>query len=227
MRPESSKDAPGTGARPAGARVEGVTLGPFDTNCYIVWGAGRSCWIIDASFEPLELIERVRALGLSPEALILTHAHVDHIAGVNAVLQAFPGLKVFVHAAEKEWLANPILNLSAMMGQHVKARGPDGLIKDGDELTLGGEKWRVLHTPGHSPGGITLSNASAGIAIVGDTLFAGSIGRTDFPGSSHVMLEDSIRTKLYTLPDETKIYPGHGPASTIGREKRSNPFVQG
>ena len=231
MTPDASKDAPAARSRPGGAggptQIETITLGPFETNCYIVSGAGsQACWIIDASFEPRALIERVRKLGLKPDALILTHAHVDHIAGVDEVVRAFPELRVFIHEAEREWLANPMLNLSAMMDMPVTARGPDGLIKEGETLSLAGQQWKVSHTPGHSPGGITLYNAAAGVAIVGDTLFAGSIGRTDFPGSDSGTLEKSIRAKLYSLPDETKIYPGHGPESTIGREKRSNPFVR-
>ncbi len=205
--------------------METVTLGPFETNCYIV-SDGDRCWIIDASFEPEALIERVRELGLKPEALILTHAHVDHIAGVDEVVRAFGHLPVVMHADEREWLANPMLNLSAAMGLPVTARGPDRFIAEGDTLTLGGQTWKVSHTPGHSPGGVSLINSEAGIALVGDTLFAGSIGRTDFPGSDFETLAHSIRAKLYTLPDDTRVYPGHGPPTTIGREKRTNPFVR-
>jgi hydroxyacylglutathione hydrolase len=229
MQPDTSQDALGNTARPGGIRIETVTLGPFETNCYIVAAnaPSESCWIIDASFESDVLVERVKAMKVRPDALILTHAHVDHIAGVDEVVRAFPGLRVFVHAAEKDWLADPVLNLSRPIGFDVTARGPDGLIKEGDVLTLGTDEWRVLHTPGHSPGGITLYNAKGAAAIVGDTLFAGSIGRHDFPGSDFATLERSIKEKLYTLPEETRIYPGHGPASTIGREKRTNPFVRG
>lgn len=232
MPPDTSKDAPTNATRPA-PRIEPITLGPFETNCYIVAPGNEGtahkanpCWIIDASFEPAELIARIHALALKPDALILTHAHVDHIAGVDEVLRAFTGLKVFIHAAERDWLGNPLLNLSRPIGIDVTARGPDGLIKEGDILTLGDTRWQVFHTPGHSPGGITLYHAESNTAIVGDTLFNGSIGRHDFPGSDFKTLERSIREKLYTLPDSTTIYPGHGPTSTIGREKRSNPFVR-
>lgn len=212
--------------------VEGFVLGPFETNCYVVTPAGvadsgGTCWIVDASFEPGEMVRHVRDRRLRPEALILTHAHVDHIAGVEEVLRAFPGTPLWMHSAEAEWLNNPLLNLSAMMGVPVTTRAADRLLKDGDVLTLNGEPWRVLHTPGHSPGGITLVHDASHTAIVGDTLFAGSVGRTDFPGSDPATLERSIRSRLYTLPEQTTIYPGHGPASTIGREQRSNPFVRG
>jgi hydroxyacylglutathione hydrolase len=232
MPPDTSRDAPANATRPGDLLIESITLGPFETNCYIIAAAQppankqTPCWIIDASFEPSELIDRVRALNLKPDALLLTHAHVDHIAGVDEVLRAFPGLKVFIHAAEKDWLSNPVLNLSSPIGIDVTARGPDDLLKEGDTLTLGDTRWQIFHTPGHSPGGITLYHKDSNTAIVGDTLFNGSIGRHDFPGSDFKTLERSIREKLYTLPDNTTIYPGHGPTSTISHEKRTNPFVR-
>jgi len=210
--------------------LEVATLGPFETNSYLVYpeggGAGAECWIIDPSFGPGPLIERVRRLKLKPVAIILTHAHADHIAGVDEVLEAFGDLPVLVHEAERDWLGDPVKNLSLLGGMPVTASGPTGTIKEGDELAVGGVTWRVLHTPGHSPGGITLYHAPSRTAIVGDTLFAGSIGRSDFPGSNGTVLERSIRETLYALPDETRIHPGHGPSSTIGQEKRSNPFVR-
>jgi hydroxyacylglutathione hydrolase len=228
------------GADPAPApealRLERFTLGPFETNCYALYEAGPEgrpasgapCWIIDASFEPGALIERVRQLGLKPEKLILTHAHVDHIAGVEDVLRAFPDAELLIHEAERDWLSNPMLNLSALAGLPVVTRPAGRLLREGDELRLGsGPAWRVLHTPGHSPGGVTLYCAAAGLALVGDALFAGSIGRTDFPGCSFEQLAASIKEKLYTLPPETVIWPGHGPESTIGREMRENPYVRG
>lgn len=205
----------------------GFALGPFETNCYVVRVAGgETCWIVDAGFEPGELIDSVRGAGLRPEALVLTHAHADHIAGVRETLEAFPGTPVWIHEAEADWLGDPRLNLSAAMGMGVTAPGPDALLEHGQELALGASCWRVLHTPGHSPGGITLYCESAGIALVGDALFAGSIGRTDFPGSSFETLALSIREHLYTLPDRTRALPGHGPETTIGREKLGNPFVR-
>lgn len=207
--------------------IVGVALGPFETNCYIVsLPDSRDCWIVDASYEPGDLIEAVRSARLRPVALVFTHAHCDHIAGAFEVLRAFPGLPVFIHGEEAAFLNDPMLNLSAMMGVPVTGPAPTRLLSDGDELTLAGQTWRVMHTPGHSPGGISLYHEPSATAIVGDTLFAGSVGRTDFPGSDPRVLTRSIREKLYTLPEATKIYPGHGPTSTIGREKRSNPFVR-
>jgi hydroxyacylglutathione hydrolase len=228
-----SHDRPADGSRPAshsGVRLERFALGPFETNCYVVYEStapGSPCWVVDASFGPAAMTARIRELGLRPAALILTHAHVDHIAGVDEVLRAFPGTPVWIHQAEADWLQDPLKNLSAGMGERITAHGPDRTLPEGMELRLAESTWRVLHTPGHSPGGITLYHAESGTALVGDALFAGSIGRTDFPGSSFETLERSIREKLYTLPPATRIYPGHGPESTVERERRSNPFVRG
>jgi glyoxylase-like metal-dependent hydrolase (beta-lactamase superfamily II) len=208
-------------------RVRGFPLGEFQTNCYVVHAAGgKACWIIDAGMEPGTLIRYVRDSELVPAKLVLTHTHLDHIAGVDDVVAAFPGTPVLVHEAEREWLADPKRNLSGGYGVPVVVRATPGVISEGEVLELEGVSFSVLHTPGHSPGGITLYAAKAGIAFVGDALFAGSIGRTDFPGSSFEELSGSIRGKLYKLPEGTVIFPGHGPKSTIGQEKRSNSFVR-
>jgi glyoxylase-like metal-dependent hydrolase (beta-lactamase superfamily II) len=212
---------------PAVLNIEIFDPGPYQTNCMIVHPAGHSgCWIVDAGFEPRQMIARVRELGLNPEALILTHCHVDHIAGASDVKLTFPTLPIWVHEAESLWLTHPERNLSVFTGQPITGPEPDRLLRDGEKLTLGSTAWEVRHTPGHSPGSISLVCQAARVALVGDALFAGSIGRTDFPGCSFEQLESSIRKKLYTLPDDTTIYPGHGPTSTIGREKKNNPFVR-
>lgn len=213
--------------------IQGFELGPWATNCYIVApsevpdaSAARPCWIIDASFEPEPLIEHIQSERLTPEALIFTHAHIDHIAGAFDVRRAFPDIPIFIHELEEQWLLDPELNLSIGAGLPVTAPHATRLLKDGQTLTLGHTTWRVLHVPGHSPGSIALWCESEATVLGGDALFNGSIGRTDFPGCSFEQLERSIRTKLYTLPDGTTVHPGHGPATTIGREKRSNPFVR-
>ena len=231
---------PPTPPTPPSPVVERFVLGPFETTSYLVWvpnpdqggggepaRAGAECWIVDPSFEPEALVERARALGVRVRGVVLTHAHVDHIAGVVDVLSAFPGTPVMLHAAEEAWLNDPLLNLSMMMGLPVTAPGPDRVLRDGEELSLGGTRWRVMHTPGHSPGSVTLYHAGSGQALVGDLVMAGSVGRTDFPGSDGQMLVQSIKRRVYTLPDETKLFPGHGPPTSVGRERRSNPFVRG
>lgn len=215
-------------ASPPRPRVQSCTLGPWETNCYLVSLPGsEECWIIDVGFDPAPLIDLVRGGALRPVRIILTHAHLDHIAGVREVLEALGPVPLAIHESEAPFLLDPDLNLSSFVEMNVTTPPADELIHDGQTLTLGASEWAVLHTPGHSPGGITLYHAPSHQAIVGDTLFAGSIGRYDFPTSDGPLLFKSIREKLLTLPDDTHVYPGHGPDTTIGRERRTNPFLMG
>jgi len=195
-------------------------------------GGGVPVWIVDAGFEPGPLIELARSCGgdhgLDVQAIVLTHSHLDHIAGVREVRSAFGGkVPVWIHRAEEKFPGDPMLNLSAgWPGAPITAPDPERLLDDGERIRLGRTVWEVRHVPGHAPGNIALYNAQAKVVIAGDALFAGSIGRTDLPGGDHDLLLRSIREKLYTLPDETTVLPGHGPATTIGNEKRTNPFVR-
>ncbi len=206
-------------------QIRSVPLGVYQTNCYTVQCANE-LWVVDAGFEPESLLDLIKASGLAPKALILTHAHPDHIAGVPAVLDRYPGTPVLIHEAEARWLTDADLNLSALMGEPLTIAAADRTLADGDALDLGTSTWRVLHTPGHSPGSISLACDQAPVVLAGDALFAGSVGRTDFPNSSPQVLADSIRGKLYALSDDTTVFPGHGPSTTIGREKTTNPFVR-
>jgi glyoxylase-like metal-dependent hydrolase (beta-lactamase superfamily II) len=202
--------------------------GPYATNCYVLESSDHLA-IIDAGFEPADMIEFLNdriTKGAILDALLLTHAHVDHIAGVADVRRAFPSIKVLIHEAEKDWLGDSRLNLSMFSGFPIATKAPDRLLKNNDSITIGDCEFEVRHTPGHSLGSVTYFNAANKFAFVGDALFAGSIGRTDFPGCSFERLEKSIRERLYTLPDDTRVLPGHGPATTIGREATSNPFVK-
>lgn len=207
-------------------RLAGFELGPFATNAYVLSNDAK-CAVVDCPYGPAELIEYLKHKQLTPSQLILTHAHCDHIGGLPEFRKAFPNCTVRIHSAEAGFLEDPEQNLSAFLGQPVSVAQADGFLNDGETLDLAGQTWNVLHTPGHSPGGITLHAPALGVALVGDALFAGSIGRTDFPHSDFDTLANSIRTRLYTLTDTTRIFPGHGPPSTIGKEKRSNPFVRG
>lgn len=211
--------------------IASFALGPYATNCYVLSQEGENseagrCWVIDVGYDPEPLIAYIQEHKFKPEAVVLTHAHCDHIAGLDQFRALFPGAEVMLHKDEAEFPERADLNLSAFSG-NPRTVGPADRLLEGDELLeMAGGNWQVSHTPGHSPGGITLYNAQERIAIVGDTLFNGSIGRHDFPTSNFADLERSIREKLYTLPDETQALPGHGPTTTIGREKTTNPFVR-
>lgn len=207
--------------------IDCFCLGPWMTNCYVAYTDTGRCWIVDAGFEPQSMIESIRSRGLEPEKIVLTHAHVDHIAGLHELRHHWPDLPILIHEAERDFLTKPAKNLSLVLDQSVVAPRATGAIQHGQVLELDGVGFEVRHTPGHSPGGVALVQPQAGVAIVGDTLFAGSIGRHDFPTSDYEALVQSIRTQLYTLPDTTRVLPGHGQETTIGAEKASNPFVRG
>ena len=205
--------------------IESFCLGQWMTNCFVVRAGGQACWIVDAGFEPQAMIGYVQQHRLEPRAVLLTHAHVDHIAGLAAVRQAWPDLPVLIHRDEQDFLTDPARNLSIMLEEPIVAPPATGSLAHGQMLELDERCFEVRHTPGHSPGGVTLYDAHGGEAIVGDTLFSGSIGRTDFPNADHGQLIRSIRQQLLTLPEATRILPGHGPKSTIGQERRNNPFL--
>lgn len=214
-------------------RIHTFVLGDFLTNCFVVEVPGAdTCWVVDSGFRPGRLADFLVQRGLVPEAIILTHAHCDHIAGLDALRARHPKAPVYAHEAERGFCSTPELNLSAFLGEPVSVGEPTHWLRGGETLELAGEKFRVLHTPGHSPGGIALVHdgggavvgAHAGQAIVGDTLFAGSMGRIDFPTSDAAAMGRTLRL-LMTLPDSMQIHPGHGPETTIGRERRGNPYV--
>ncbi len=206
--------------------IKTFCLGDWMTNCYVVHTRGGSnCWIIDCGFEPQSMLDYIGSHELHPQQVILTHAHVDHIAGLETLRTAWPNVPILVHPAEQSALTDPIGNLSAALAEPVIAPAATGTIDSSGQLKLADTAFEVRHTPGHSPGGITLYSANEQVAFVGDVLFAGSIGRHDFPGCSLGQLIKSIRRQLMTLPDETRVFPGHGMETSIGRERMENPFI--
>jgi len=206
--------------------IDYLILGEYQTNCYVLRNnnAAKDCLVIDPGLKAGELLEFLDEQKLNPIAVLLTHGHIDHIAGVADLRSRFPEIKVYIHNLDAKMLTEPNINLSAMTGSAFVTEAEDVSLKEPDRIDLAGVKLLVLHTPGHTPGGISLYSKEDGIALVGDTLFADSIGRTDFPGGSMSQLLDSVREKLFTLPEETQVYPGHGPATTIATEKAHNPF---
>jgi len=207
-------------------KITTFVLGEYQTNCFVVLLPGESeVWIVDCGFEPGPMLDWIEQEGLKPSAMLLTHTHPDHIAGVDQALARLGPMPIHVHEAEAGFCSDPMLNLSALMGNPVSVTEPDHHLRDGDTLTLGGEPWRVVHTPGHSPGGVLFVHDASKQAIVGDTLFAGGIGRIDFPSSDPEAFRTTILKVMMGLPDDLTIYPGHGPATTIGRERETNQFV--
>lgn len=200
-------------------------------NALAVRQPGRAgCWVIDPGLPPSasELIAWVGEHSLQPAAVILTHCHVDHIAGVPEVLRRWPDLPLYVAQPEQEALSNPAVNMSMMVGEAVRVTASDVRdLRPGDQLQLEELRWQVLDTSGHSAGGRSLYCQAAGVVIVGDALFAGGIGRVDLPGGDEERLLQNIRSQLLSLPDNVTVISGHGPATTIGRERRHNPWLSG
>lgn len=201
-------------------RVQRLVVGPIDTNCWVASDeTGVPAVVVDPAGDAALIIE---ALGDRPvEAIVLTHGHFDHLGGVRELMEA-TGAPLAVHRLDAGLATDAARNLSGLAGVEVCAPEADIILEDGDEVPCGGTPLRVLHTPGHTAGSICLY--SPGHLISGDTLFAGSVGRTDFPGGDARALAASIREKLAPLPDDTAVYPGHGEPSTIGRERRVNVF---
>ncbi len=204
--------------------VQTFVLGPLATNGYIVHddGSGEALCIDPADCSP-ELTEYLDSNELTLKYIVNTHAHADH-AGGNRELKERTGAKLLIHENDKPMLDH-IAEMGTMLGLRIQpSPEPDGFVKEGDTIAVGGVTLRVLETPGHSPGSISLHTDN--VVFVGDLLFAGSVGRTDLPGGSWSRLLDSIRNKIFPLGDDTVVYNGHGPATTVGRERCHNPFLR-
>lgn len=207
--------------------VHTIVSMPFAENSYIVRREGSAeAIVVDPGFEPDLILESLRNQKLRLVAILNTHGHVDHIAGNRAMKLAFPDAPLVIGRGDAEMLTNSRLNLSADFGFDVTSPPADRLLVEGDVVEFAGIRLEVLEIPGHSPGHVVFVTHEAGMVLGGDVLFQGSVGRTDFPGGSMSLLVSGIRTKLWPLPDETQVYPGHGPVTTIGTEKRANPYVR-
>jgi glyoxylase-like metal-dependent hydrolase (beta-lactamase superfamily II) len=207
-------------------RVAVVPVTPFQQNCSIVWDpATKRGAVVDPGGDPEQVLGVVEREGIAIEKILLTHAHVDH-AGATAELVRRLGVPVEgPHEGDRFWI-DGLAQQAQMFG--LKSEGafePDRWLHDGDTVTVGGLTLDVRHCPGHTPGHVVFFHAPSRFAIVGDVLFQGSIGRTDFPGGDHATLIGSIRERLFPLGDDVRFLPGHGPLSTFGAERKSNPYV--
>jgi len=201
--------------------VKTFELGPLQTNTYILWHNNhKEAIIIDPADEPDTLLEFLQANSLELKYIFLTHAHFDHVGAVPELKQA-TGASILLHPDEL-FIYEAATDMAAFWGYDMEPLpNIDKLVKDGEEILLADQTFTVLHTPGHSPGSVSLYGN--GLIFTGDTIFAGSVGRTDFEGGDINKLGESFR-RIMQLPEDTKMLPGHGPSSTIGREKRENPF---
>jgi glyoxylase-like metal-dependent hydrolase (beta-lactamase superfamily II) len=216
----------------AGLTIRTLPLGQAMANCYVLtapaaagWAAD-DCWVVDPGEAPQDLLDLLEANKLNVRRIVLTHGHGDHIGGCGEVKALFPRALLTVPAADANMLESPMANLSGFFGMPITAPPAQELLQPDQTLSMGELSWRVLDLAGHSPGGSGYYCKQAEVALTGDALFAGSVGRTDLPGGDHQRLLANIQRHLLSLPDATRILPGHGPPSTIGAQRRDNPFLQ-
>ena len=208
--------------------IDSLTVGFFYTNCYLVaCKKTLEAIVIDPGIKEAEdkkIFEKLAKHDLKIKYIVNTHGHIDHISG-NDILKQATDAEILIHENDALMLADPWENLSEMLDFHAVSPPADRLLHDGDAIKIGRLKLKVIHTPGHSSGSISLYREAEDAVFTGDTLFAGSIGRTDLPGSSFKEIMLSLKDKIMKMPDNTTVYPGHGAKTTIGKEKRTNPFL--
>ncbi|MDO6448058.1 MBL fold metallo-hydrolase [Oceanobacillus profundus] len=204
--------------------VKGMALGPIGTNCYIVYDKGKAL-LIDPGAEPDKIAEFLEREGLKVQAILLTHAHFDHIAALDEIRET-GDTDVYIHENELSWLSDPQMNGSSkLIGNEIVMKPAEFTFKMGP-MEIGDFLFEVIHTPGHSPGSVSFLFDQNEFIISGDVLFYHGIGRTDLPGGNMAEIEATIQNKLYQLKESLTVYPGHGPHTTIGEEKQNNPFVR-
>ncbi|MHC4264642.1 MAG: MBL fold metallo-hydrolase [Planctomycetota bacterium] len=214
--------------REPGMEIEWLVISDYETNCYVVRQDEQAadCLLIDTGLEAGPILDCLDENKLNPAAVVLTHGHADHIVGLGELRVRYPDIKVYIHKEDAEMLTDGQENLCALVGIDFQTEPADVLLDDGDVVEEVGIQLQVFYTPGHTRGGICLYCEKEDLVFTGDTLFADSIGRIDFPGGNYEQLIQSIRDKLLRLPEETVCLSGHGMRTTIGREKRSNPFLK-
>ncbi|MFC2336532.1 MAG: MBL fold metallo-hydrolase [Negativicutes bacterium] len=205
-------------------KIKSLVVGPVAANCYILSDATGEGAVIDPGGDAAAILDYIKQEKIKVKVILNTHGHSDHIAANDEVRDA-TGAPLYIHPADMNMLIDPRANLSVFMGEAVTSRPAEYRLEEGDTVRFGTSELKVLHTPGHSPGGVCL--IGDGVVFSGDTLFAESVGRTDFPGGSTEQLIQEIKEKLMPLPDDTLVYPGHGPATTIGWERQYNPYING
>lgn len=203
-------------------QIKSISVGPLEVNTFLIWDSStHEAILVDPGDEPDRIIDMIKEEELQLKYIVCTHAHFDHVGAIPELRQE-TGTPVLIHRDERE-IYEAARDMAAFWGYDIDPLPePDRFVEEGEKLKVGGLEFTVLHTPGHSPGGISLYGE--GIVVTGDTLFAGSVGRTDFHGGDIEKLKASFR-RLLELPEETVVLPGHGPSSTIGREKRENFFI--
>lgn len=210
--------------------IHTLEVTPFQQNARVIACTGTNeAVVVDPGGDVREILKILTDHSLRCVEIWLTHAHLDHCGGVSELIE-LTGAKLVGHPIERELRAN-VLKIASLYGLPQSGMRdcpePDKYIVGGEELTVGKERFSVLFTPGHSPGHVVFYNAKGGVLIAGDTVFAGSIGRTDLPGGDHAALMRSISEKILVLPDDTKVLPGHGPDTTVAKERKHNPFIAG
>lgn len=204
-----------------------VPVTPFQQNCTLLFDdVTKRGVVIDPGGDLDQIEAAIKEIGMTVETIVLTHGHLDHAAGAAELKERLGGIAIEgPHRADKMLLDNLPAQALTMGMQGARAVTPDRWLDEGDTVAMAGLVFNVFHCPGHSPGSVVFISKAAGLAIVGDVLFSGSIGRTDFPYGDHAALLNSIRTKLFVLDDDVTFICGHGPAGTIGEERENNPFV--
>ena len=205
--------------------IETIVVGQFQVNCSVVWGPARQAIVIDPGEDAEVILDFLDERNLEVAAYLLTHGHVDHVSAVAALHEARPA-PVAIHPADGSWAFGDANQMAPFYGPPARPARIERELEDGQTWEDGGLTYRVIETPGHTPGGVCFHFPESNALIVGDTLFAGSVGRTDLPGGNSRVLQESLR-RLQKLDDSITVYPGHGPTTTIGHEKRTNFFMRG